>query len=147
MTVSAARLPADRGPGLALGVVGLGLFGVTCGIGLAVGELQALTAALTVLACFAVLADFRIGAVLLLVMLPIEGSYVFPHSVFGVTGLNPLNLVLAATLFSYLVRGYSLKSFLPKPLAWLFIVPIVIAGLIGSRHVDEVYPYFYEIEV
>src|SRR5205823_1036886 len=26
-------------------------------------------------------------------------------------------------------------------------VPIVIAGLIGSRHVDEVYPYFYEIEV
>src|SRR5205814_1986513 len=59
----------------------------------------------------------------------------------------PLNLVLAATLFSYLVRGYSLKSFLPKPLAWLFIVPIVIAGLIGSRHVDEVYPYFYEVEV
>ncbi|HEY3075687.1 MAG TPA: hypothetical protein VGJ74_10990, partial [Burkholderiales bacterium] len=103
MTVSAARLPADRGPGLALGVVGLGLFGVVCGIGLAVGELEALVASLTVLACFAVLADFRIGAVLLLVMLPVEGSYLFPHSVFGVTGLNPLNLVLAATLVSYLV--------------------------------------------
>jgi hypothetical protein len=147
MTVSAARLPADRGPGLALGVVGLGLFGVVCGIGLAVGELQALVAALTVLACLAVLADFRIGAVLLLVMLPVEGSYLFPHSVFGVTGLNPLNLVLAATLFSYLIRGYSLKNFLPKPLGWLFIVPIVIAGLIGSRHVDEVHPYFYEIEI
>jgi hypothetical protein len=147
MTVSAARLPADRGPGLALGVVGLGLFGVVCGIGLAVGELQALVAALTVLACFAVLADFRIGAVLLLVMLPVEGSYLFPHSVFGVTGLNPLNLVLAATLVSYLVRGQGLKTFLPKPLAWLFIVPIVIAGLLGSRHVDEVHPYFYEIEV
>src|SRR2546429_139514 len=28
MTVSAARLPADRGAGLALGVVGLGLFGM-----------------------------------------------------------------------------------------------------------------------
>jgi hypothetical protein len=147
MTVSAARLPADRGPGLALGVVGLGLFGVVCGIGLAVGELQALVAALTVLACLAVLADFRIGAVLLLVMLPVEGSYLFPHSVFGVTGLNPLNLVLAATLFSYLIRGYSLKNFLPKQLGWFFIVPIVIAGLIGSRHVDEVHPYFYEIEI
>lgn len=147
MTVSAARLPADRGPGLALGVVGLGLFGVVCGIGLAVGELEALVASLTVLACFAVLADFRIGAVLLLVMLPVEGSYLFPHSVFGVTGLNPLNLVLAATLVSYLVRGQGLKTFLPKPLAWLFIVPIVIAGLLGSRHVDEVHPYFYEIEV
>jgi O-antigen ligase len=128
-------------------VVGLGLFGVVCGVGLAVGELQALVASLTVLACFAVLADFRIGAVLLLVMLPVEGSYLFPHSVFGVTGLNPLNLVLGATLVSYLVRGHGLKSFLPKPLAWLFIVPIIIAGFLGSRHVDEVHPYFYEIEI
>ena len=105
MTVSAARLPAERNAGLALGVVGLGLFGVTCGIGLAVGELQALVASLTILACAAVFADFRIGAVLLLVMLPVEGSALFPHSVFGVTGLNPLNLVLFATLVSYLVRG------------------------------------------
>src|SRR2546426_323763 len=147
MSAATSRLPAERGPGLALGVVGLGLFGVVCGVGLAVGELQALVASLTVLACFAVLADFRIGAVLLLVMLPVEGSYLFPHSVFGVTGLNPLNLVLAATLFSYLIRGHGLKTFLPKPLAWLFVVPIAVAGLIGSRHVDEVYPYFYEVEV
>src|SRR5438046_5705107 len=147
MTVSAARLPAERNAGLALGVVGLGLFGVICGIGLAIGELQALVASLTILACLAVFADFRIGAVLLLVMLPVEGSYLFPHSVFGVTGLNPLNLVLFTTLVSYLVRGERLKSFLPKPLAWLFIVPIVIAGLIGSRHVDDIYPYFYDAEV
>src|SRR2546430_3034372 len=147
MTVSAARLPAERNAGLALGVVGLGLFGVVCGIGLAIGELQALVASLTILACAAVFADFRIGAVLLLVMLPVEGSYLFPHSVFGVKGLNRLTLVLAATLFSYLIRGHGLKPFLPKPLAWLFVVPIVIAGFIGSRHVDEVFPYFYEVEV
>ena len=147
MSAATSRLPAERGPGLALGVVGLGLFGVVCGVGLAVGELQALVASLTVLACFAVLADFRIGAVLLLVMLPVEGSYLFPHSVFGVTGLNPLNLVLAATLVSYLVRGHGLKTFLPKPLGWFFVLPIVIAGLLGTRHVDEVHPYFYEVEV
>src|SRR5256712_4923715 len=147
MSAATSRLPAERGPGLALGVVGLGLFGVVCGVGLAVGELQALVASLTVLACFAVLADSRIGAVLLLVMLPVEGSYLFPHSVFGVTGLNPLNLVLAATLVSYLVRGHGLKTFLPKPLGWFFVLPIVIAGLLGTRHVDEVHPYFYEIEI
>jgi len=147
MTVSTARLPAERGPGLALGVVGLGVFGVLCGVGLAIGELQALVASLTLISCLAVLADFRIGAVLLMVMLPVEGSYLFPHSVFGVTGLNPLNLVLVATLASFLVRGKGLKDFLPKPLAWLFIVPITIAGLIGSRHVDQVFPYFYEVEV
>jgi len=147
MTVSAARLPAERNAGLALGVVGLGLFGVICGIGLAIGELQALVASLTILACAAVFADFRIGAVLLLVMLPIEGSYLFPHSVFGVTGLNPLNLVLFATLISYLIRGERVSTFVPKKLFWLFIVPIVIAGVIGSRHVDDIYPYFYEVEI
>ena len=147
MTAASARLPSERGPGLALGVVGLGLFGVICGIGLAIGELQALVASLTILGCFAVLADFRIGAVLLIVMLPVQGSYVFPHSVFGVTGLNPMNLVLGATLAAYLMRGYELKRFLPRPLVWLFVVPIVIAGLIGMRHVGEIHPTFYEEEL
>ena len=147
MAVSVARLPTERGLGLGLGVVGLGLFGVICGVGLAIGELQALVASLTILACAAVLADFRVGAVLLLVMLPVEGSYLFPHSVFGVTGLNPLNLVLFATLASYLIRGEGLATFVPKKLFWLFLVPIAVAGLIGSRHVDEVHPYFYEVEV
>jgi len=147
MSASAARLHAERSPGLALGVVGLGLFGVACGLGLALGEIQALVAALTVLACFAVLADFRFGAVLILIMMPVEGSYLFPHSVFGVTGLNPLNLVLAATLASFIVRGHGFRRFLPKQLGWLFIAPIIVAGLIGSRHADEVYPYFYEVEI
>jgi len=71
MTAAAARLPTERGPGLALGVAGLGLFGVACGVCLALGELQALVASLTILGCLAVFADFRIGAVLLLVMLPV----------------------------------------------------------------------------
>lgn len=147
MAVLTNRLGAERTPGLALGVVGLAVFGVLCGVGLAIGELQALFFALSILACFAVLADFRIGAVLLMVMLPVESSYLFPRSMMGVTGLNPLNLVLAATLISFLVRGRDLKRFVPKPLVLLYILPVVFAGLIGSRHVDEIFPYFYEIEV
>ena len=147
MTAISARLPGERGPGLAAAAVGLGLFGIVCGVGIAIGELEALVASLTVLACLATLVDYRIGAVLLVVMLPVESSYLFPHSVFGFTGLNPINLLLAATLISYLLRGYELKRFLPKPLVWLFVVPIVIAGLIGMRHVDEIYPYFYEENV
>jgi O-antigen ligase len=147
MTALSARLSAERGPGIALAVVGLGLFGIAAGIGLAIGELDALIASLTVLACVAVLADYRIGAVLLVVMLPVQGSYLFPHNVFGVTGLNPMNLVLGATLISYLMRGQELKRFIPKQLLWLFIVPIVIAGLIGTRSVDRIHPDFYELEV
>src|SRR5205085_2039395 len=97
MTAISARLPSERGPGVGLAVVGLGLFGILCGIGVAIGELEALIASLTVLASVAVLADYRIGAVLLVVMLPVSASLLFPHSVFGVIGLNPMNLVLAAT--------------------------------------------------
>src|SRR5437762_5415569 len=144
MTVSAARLPAERNAGLALGVVGLGLFGVVCGVGLAIGELQALVASLTILACAAVLADFRIGAVLLIVMLPVQASYLFPHSVFGVTGLNPINFLLLATLASYVLHGYEVKRFLSKPLIWCVVVPMIIAGIVGARHVQDIHPVFYE---
>jgi O-antigen ligase len=84
--------------------------------------------------------------VLMIVMLPLEGSTFFPGGMFGITGLNPMNLMLAATLASYLLRG-RFRTFLPKPLLWLFMVPIVIAGLIGTQHVDRIYPYFYEMEV
>ena len=147
MTALSARLPSERSLGLGMAVVGLALFGIVCGIGIAVGEMEALVAALSVIAAFAVLVDYRIGAVLMLVMLPVNGSNIFPHSVFGFTGLNPLNLVLAATLISYLIRGYEVKRFLPKPLLWFFIVPIIIAGVIGTRSVDHIYPEFYEMEV
>jgi O-antigen ligase len=144
MTAIGARLPAERGPGIATAAIGLGLFGIVCGIGIAVGELEALVAALSVLAAAATLVDYRIGAVLLVIMLPVESSYLFPHNVFGVIGLNPVNVVLAATLIAYLLRGYDLKRFLPKPLVWLFVVPILIAGLLGAQHVDQIYPYFYD---
>jgi O-antigen ligase len=55
--------------------------------------------------------------------------------------------VLGATLVSFLARGKDLKRFVPKPLFWLYLVPVVIAGFIGTRHVDDIYPYFYEVEV
>ena len=147
MAAGTARLGADRTPGLALGVVGLGVFGVLCGIGLAIGEIQALIISLSLLAAVAVMADFRIGAVLLLIMMPVEGSAFFPHNMLNVTGLNPFNVVLLATLVSYLIRGKGLSRFVPKPLFWLYLVPVVIAGLIGTRFVDDIYPEFYEMEI
>jgi O-antigen ligase len=147
MTASTARLGAQRSAGLGLGIAGLALFAVLSGVGIAMGEFEAMIISLSVIACCAVLADFRVGAVLLILMLPIEQSRLFPHSILGFTGLNPLNLVLGATLASFLLRGRDLGRFMPKPLLWLFIVPILLAGLLGVRHVDEIYPAFYEAQV
>jgi len=147
MTAISARLPGERGPGLVTAALGLGLFAIVCGVGLAIGELDAMLAAITVLACFATLADYRVGAVLLVIMLPVQGSNFFPHSVLGVIGLNPLNLVLGATFGSYLVRGYGFKRFISKQLVWFFIAPMAVAGLIGMQHVGDIHPAFYEQEL
>ena len=73
-----------------------------CGYTLAMGELVGLYVALSLLCGFAVLFDFRIGALLVLVMLPISASDLFPHGMLGITGLNPLNLLVLATIGSFL---------------------------------------------
>lgn len=135
---------AGRGPGPAVAVALLLLFGALCGIGIAVGEFEAMVASVAVIIGVATLIDFRVGAMALMVMLPIAGVWFFPHSMFGFTGLNPVNLVLAGTLASFIVRGQRLSLLAPKPLFWLFVVPILIAGVLGMRHVDQILPYYYE---
>jgi hypothetical protein len=84
--------------------------------------------------------------VLLILLMPISSSKLFPHEVLGLKGLNPLNLLLFATLAACLFRGLSdggLRRFLPRPLLWLYIVPILVAGALGSSHFDEIAPILY----
>lgn len=121
-------------------------FAIAAGYGLAVGELEAFYVSLSLVLCLGVLFDFRIGAVLLILTLPLLDTVLFPHQLMGITGLNPANLLLAATLVSYALnaRRQHGAAFWPRPLLWLYIAPIVIAGLIGSRHVDDIVPVFFE---
>ena len=67
----------------------------------------------------------------------------------GITGLNPINLLLAGTLGAYLLRGRLEHPgpLVPQPLLWLYVVPIVLAGLIGTRYVDDIHPGFFEAMV
>jgi O-antigen ligase len=129
--------------------VGLLAFAVAGGISLAVGELQAMWVTISVALAFAVLADFRIGAVALILMLPIQNIVWFPHALLGITGVNPANLVLGATLVSYVLRGRQqlVGRLAPPALVWLYMAPIVVAGLLGIPHVPDIVPTFYEREV
>jgi O-antigen ligase len=119
------------------------------GYALALHEMAGLYVALSLVCGVAVLLDFRVGAVLLLLMLPTAASSLFPHKLLEITGLNPLNLLLVATLGSYVIhRGLQASaSLVSKPLVWLYIVPIVAAGLIGVGHIDEIPPFFSEREI
>jgi len=119
------------------------------GYALATQEIQALYVGLAGAAAVAVLLDYRIGAILLLLLVPVSATSLFPRGLMGVTGLNPVNMLLAATLIAYLAKGRLEHPgpLLPRPLAWLFIAPIVAAGLLGIRHVDDIHPGFYDLLV
>src|ERR1044071_4694491 len=119
---------------------------VGSGYALAMGEIAGLYVALALIGSVAVLLDFRIGALTLLVMLPASASTLFPHSLLGITGLNPLNLLFVATFGAYLISGRAQRAvIMPAPLIGLFIIPIAIAGLIGMQHVPEIPSFFYEM--
>jgi O-antigen ligase len=119
-----------------------------CGYTLALGELAGLYVGLSLVCAVAVLFDFRVGAVLLLLMLPMSASTLFPHGLMGITGLNPLNLLALATLAAYVIHGrtQAAGALVPQPLVWLFMVPIILAGLLGMDHVKEIPSFFYELE-
>ena len=135
------------GFGMGLALLVLVAFGAASGVMIAMGELQALYVCLSLLACTAVLYDFRVGAVLLVILLPFSASSVFPHELMGIRGLNPINLLVLGTLGSFLLHGrvgYK-GAVVPRPLLWLCLVPMVIGGLLGMRHVDEIFTLFYEM--
>jgi O-antigen ligase len=97
-----------------------------------------------VIGAIAVMYDFRIGAVMLVIMLPMGATHLFPHSLMGVPGLNPNNILVVATLASYLLRGGHVSALAPRALAWLYLVPILIAGAIGMPHVLDIPATFFE---
>ena len=113
---------------------------VGSGYALAVGELAGLYVALALLGSVAVLVDFRAGAVLLLLMLPMSPSDLFPRTLMQIPGLNPLNLLVAATVGSYVISGRARLAgpVVRQPVLWLYILPMCIAAFVGMPHLHEI---------
>lgn len=138
------RLLADQGNGPST-LPCLALAATLGGVGVAVGDLNALIICVSLLACLFILLDFRIGVMLLIVLMPISASTLFPHAIAGVTGLNPLNLLLVGTLGSCLMHrsiGGDPGPLLPPRLVWLYIAPLTVAALLGMSHASAVPGYF-----
>jgi O-antigen ligase len=152
MSATAAVLRAPAGRAEASNylwiIVGAALvaFAAASGAAIAFGEMGAFYATLSLAAAVAIMYDFRIGAVLLIVMVGMGATTLFPYSLMGIPGLNPINIIIAATLLSYAVRGQQLAILAPRPLLWLYAVPILIAGWLGIDHWDEIPSFFFETE-
>jgi O-antigen ligase len=151
MAATSAYLREDAGRRHLWLLAGFGLIAAAAagGFALALYELDAFYVALALIACLWVLFDFRIGAVVIVLLLPAYDTNLVPRSLMGITGLNPVNLLLAATLAAYVLRGQLPQAgrFVPRPLLWLYIVPIVIGGLIGVHHFDDIVPHFIDLEM
>ena len=130
-------------------VAAFGLLGCACAAGyaLALHEIQALYVGLAAVACIAILFDYRIGAILLALLLPISSTAFFPHALMGMTGLNPMNVLLVGTLAAYVLHGRLEHPgpLMPRPVLWLYLVPIVLAGVLGLTHFDDILPAFFDL--
>lgn len=129
-------------PGWTAGIL---LLAALWGAAVALAGLSAFYLALSLVGCAFVLTDFRIGVVLLILLMPVSRSTLFPHEILGIVGLNPVNLLLAATLASSLARaavGGRVRQFVPRPLLWLYIAPLVAAAIWGTRHLGDIAPVF-----
>jgi O-antigen ligase len=104
----------------------------------------------SLIACVFCLRDFRAGVALLIVAMPIAQSYAFPHEMFGITGLNPLNLLLATTMLAFFMRRAGERNaprIVPWQVVWLFLAPVTAAALIGMGHVKEIPSIFRELDL
>jgi O-antigen ligase len=128
-----------------LAAVALVGFGVASGVAIAFGETGAFYITLSLILAAATLFDFRLGAVSLIVLLPLSQTNLFPHGMFGIPALNPFNILILSTAASYALRG-RIAALAPARLVWLFVVPILIAGLVGAPSVYKIHPYFFELD-
>jgi len=128
----------------------IALFGLAWGGVVAMAGVNALYLCVSLIGCAFILRDFRIGVALLIVLMPISRSWMFPHAMLGITGLNPFNLLLVGTVGSLLLQGLSEKNrgpLVPRPLLWLYVVPIIAAGVLGAGHVHQIPSFLLDHQV
>lgn len=144
---------ARVGPGTrrAAAFAGLAVLGAFWGAAVATGGVAAMIIFLALTACAFCLRDFRAGAVIMVLIMPISQSYLFPHAMFGLTGLNPLNLLMAATLGVFVMRAAgekgALAGFVPRQLGWLYLAPMAMGALLGMGHAQEIPQAFRDLEL
>ena len=85
--------PARHLPSVA-GITGALLLAAVCGVAISLGDSTAALLCTALVLCVFILLDFRVGVVLLIVLMPLSASTLFPHEMAGIKGLNPLNALL-----------------------------------------------------
>lgn len=130
-------------------VIAMAYFGIVIFLGMAVPVLGIWVPAFVVVVMLLAwtLLDYRVGTVLALVLIHISGTVFIPRELLGIQGLNPINLLIIGTVFSYLISHTGSKKLVipwTPSLAYAYVLPFMLAALIGSTKVHLI-PGAFEV--
>jgi O-antigen ligase len=126
-------------------IAGMVLLGLAWGAFVALTEWSAALICIAAIVCVFTVRDFRVGVLVMIFIMPISASYIFPRSMFGITGLNPLNVLMVGTFCAYILAALpdgSMRRFMPWWLLPVFILPLLAAGINGMGNVASIPPIF-----
>lgn len=125
-----------------------GVFGAVTAVA---GGMVAAMALLGAAACAATLANYQIGLWLLVLLMVPSAAAIFPRELFGITGANPFNALLALTLLAFIAdrvwRHKAVGGFTYPRLWWAFLIPVIFAGLAGVQHFPEIPPFAFTRQI
>ncbi|MFC7652956.1 hypothetical protein ACFQT4_12230 [Pseudoduganella danionis] len=125
-------------------IAGFLLFAILLGMLVGLGAGVPLIA-LVVLVCglIATMVDFRVGVILVVIMMPLAATVLMPRQLLGIPGFTPLNIVLAGTLGAALLAGIVGRRWL-APIPWRLFLPIIallsLGAVIGMGKVPNIAP-------
>lgn len=144
--MASATIQRSSGARTAAMLIACGFLAVLLGLLGAIGGWAIEAFALTLLVpVVLLLADYRLGLIMLTVMMPFAASPLLPKA----GPLSVINLLLAGVCGMYLLRavlGTMLHKPLPLPLPrellLYYVLPVTLASMIGSLHLREIPPHF-----
>lgn len=124
------------------------IMGVASGL---IGGIPVLLFHLVLLFLFLTLRDYRAGALIAVVLLPLSATHLLPRELGGIKGMNPLNMVLVLSVMSLLLllafsRVKIIIPKLPRPFVW-FLVVMLLAGVHGATNFHLIPPYFKTLDI
>lgn len=128
-------------------IAGFLLFAILLGMLVGLGAGLPLMALLIFLCGFiATIFDFRVGTVLVVVMMPMAATVLMPRQLLGLPGFTPLNLVLAGTLGAAILASVVARRWV-APIPWRIFAPIIIllcmGAAIGVGKVHNIATHYY----
>ena len=122
-------------------IAGMLLLGIVWGVFVAFTGWSAALICIAAIVCVFTVRDFRVGVLVMIFIMPISASYIFPRAMFGVTGMNPLNVLMVGTFAAYVLAALpdgSMRRFMPFWILPVYLLPIVLAGVNGMGHVTQI---------